>query len=85
MHPKLDSKKAKQYATELKLDGAAFAQCLDSGKHEAGVNLDVQEGARLGVTGTPTFFINGRELVGAQPATAFQKIIDSELAAKPSP
>lgn len=75
----------KQYAKDLKLDTASFAQCLDSGKHEAAVNRDVQEGMRLGVTGTPTFFINGRELVGAQPLTAFQKIIDSELARKPSP
>ena len=38
------------------------------------------EGARLGITGTPTFFINGRILVGAQPFEAFAKIIDEELA-----
>jgi protein-disulfide isomerase len=72
----------KQYARDLKLDAAAFGQCLDSGKQEAEVNRDIQEGARLGVTGTPTFFINGRQLVGAQPAATFQKIIDSELVAK---
>jgi len=75
----------KQYAKDLKLDSATFAQCLDSGKQEAAVNRDVQDGARLGVTGTPTFFINGRQLVGAQPFTAFQKIIDGELARKPGP
>jgi protein-disulfide isomerase len=74
----------KQYAKDLKLDSASFVQCLDSGKHEAEVNRDIQDGARLGVTGTPTFFINGRQLVGAQPSTAFQKIIDSELAANAS-
>jgi protein-disulfide isomerase len=74
----------KQYAKDLKLDAASFVQCLDSGKHEAEVNRDIQDGARLGVTGTPTFFINGRQLVGAQPSTAFQKIIDSELAASVS-
>jgi protein-disulfide isomerase len=44
----------------------------------------MSEGAQLGITGTPTFFINGRQLVGAQPATTFQKIIDSELATKPA-
>jgi protein-disulfide isomerase len=75
----------KQYAKDLKLDAATFAQCLDSGKQEAAVNRDVQDGVRLGVTGTPTFFINGRQLVGAQPLTAFQKIIDGELARKPGP
>jgi protein-disulfide isomerase len=84
--PRQAPEELKQYAQELKLDTAAFAQCLDSGKQQASVGSDIQEGARLGVTGTPTFFINGRELVGAQPVTAFQKIIDAELAAaKPSP
>ena len=80
--PRQDTDDLKQYAKDLKLDGAAFAQCLDSGKHEAAVTKDIEEGARLGVTGTPTFFINGRQLVGAQPLTAFQKIIDGELAKK---
>ena len=74
----------KQYAQELKLDGPAFAQCLDSGKQQAGITRDIEEGTRLGVTGTPTFFVNGRELVGAQPLTAFQKIIESELSGKPA-
>jgi protein-disulfide isomerase len=74
----------KQYAKDLKLDADAFGQCLDSGKHQAEINRDMNEGAQLGITGTPTFFINGRQLVGAQPATTFQRIIDSELAMKPA-
>ena len=41
---------------------------------------DLLEGAALGLTGTPVFFINGRELVGAQPMEAFTAIIDEELA-----
>ena len=41
---------------------------------------DVDEGARLGVTGTPAFFINGRLLQGAQPLEAFTRVIDDELA-----
>ncbi len=72
----------KRYAQELKLDAAAFAQCLDGGTQAAEVSKDLEEGGRLGVTGTPAFFINGRALEGAQPATAFQKIIDSELQRK---
>lgn len=83
--PRQNPDDLKQYARDLKLDTSTFAQCLESGKHEAAVTKDVEEGARLGVTGTPTFFINGRQLVGAQPLTAFQKIIDGELAKKPSP
>jgi protein-disulfide isomerase len=77
--PRHSSQELKQYARELKLDAAAFGACLDGNKHAAEVARDVQEGARLGLTGTPSFFINGRALEGAQPFTAFQKIIDSEL------
>ncbi len=81
--PLLSPPELKRYARDLKLDGAAFDQCLDSGKQQAAIAGDVQEGQQLGVTGTPAFFINGRMLVGAQPAAAFQQIIDSELARNP--
>jgi protein-disulfide isomerase len=83
--PRQAPEELKQYAKDLKLDSATFAKCLDSGKEGAAVSRDVEDGTRLGVTGTPTFFINGRELVGNLPLTAFQKIIDSELARKPKP
>src|SRR3990170_4964473 len=73
----------KRSAEQLKLDPKSFEQCLDSGKHQAAVEADVQEGARLGVTGTPTFFINGRILVGAQPLETFRKVIEAELRPKP--
>ena len=69
----------KRFAEQLKLDSKSFAACLDSGKHAAAVQADVQEGTRLGITGTPTFFINGRLVVGALPLEMFQKIIDREL------
>ena len=81
--PNLAPAELKQYAGELKLDGASFAKCLDSGKYRQAVAGDVAEGARLGASGTPTFFINGRIVVGAQPIATFQKLIDSELAKKP--
>lgn len=69
----------KRFADQLKLDADSFATCLDSGRYAAAVAADVQEGARLGITGTPTFFINGRLLVGAQPLETFQRIIEREL------
>ncbi len=69
----------KRFAGELKLDSKRFAACLDSGKYAAAVQADVKEGTRLGITGTPTFFINGRLLVGALPLEMFQKAIDREL------
>ena len=70
----------KQTARTLGIDGAAFDQCLDSGKHAAAVREDAQEGERIGVNSTPTFYINGRPLVGAQPFEAFKQVIDEELA-----
>jgi protein-disulfide isomerase len=69
----------KRFAEQLKLDADSFATCLDSGKYAAAVAADVQEGARLGITGTPTFFINGRLVVGALPLEMFQRLIDREL------
>ena len=70
----------KSYAEELGLDTEAFNECLDSGAKETAVSEDFEAGNEVGVTGTPAFFINGIELVGAQPYEAFQAIIDGELA-----
>ncbi len=72
---------AKQYAAELKLDTAKFNGCVDSAKYRTEVQGDIQEGSTAGVSGTPTFYINGLELVGAQPFSAFKQVIDAELAA----
>jgi len=78
--PKATLQDLKQYAQDLKLDATAFDQCLDSGKYAAEVDKDFQEGVGLGLTGTPSFFINGKQIVGAQPLAAFQKVVDGELA-----
>ena len=70
----------KTYAQEAGLELPAFEQCLSAGTYQAAVQQDVEEGARLGVTGTPAFFINGRLLSGAQPLEAFTRVIEEELA-----
>ena len=70
----------KAYAREAGLEMAAFERCLTSGTFQAAVQKDVDEGARAGVTGTPTFFINGRLISGAQPLERFVLLIDEELA-----
>jgi len=67
------------HAKQVGLDVVTFDQCMASGKHEAAVRKDVEEGARLGVNGTPSFFINGRLVSGAQPLEAFVQIIEDEL------
>ena len=70
----------KQAARALGIDGAKFDQCLDSGKHTANVRADYELGGKMGVNSTPTIYINGRPLVGAQPFEQFKLIIDEELA-----
>jgi protein-disulfide isomerase len=82
---KLEVNDLKATAKKIGLDSARFDSCFDKGKYEAGIRKDMAEGSALGVTGTPTFFINGRELVGAQPVEKFNEIIDDEIARAKSP
>jgi hypothetical protein len=70
----------KAYAREVGLDLARFDRCLARGKHKELVQKDIDEGARLGVNGTPAFFINGELLSGAQPLENFVRLVDRELA-----
>ena len=69
----------KKHAADMGLDAAAFATCLDSSKYGERVRDGVAAGSRLGVNSTPTIYINGRVLSGAQPYEAFVAIIDEEL------
>jgi protein-disulfide isomerase len=70
----------KRYAVEVGLDAEAFGRCLDSGRRAEAVAAEAAEGARHGVQRVPTFFVNGRYLLGAAPLDAFVPIIDDELA-----
>jgi protein-disulfide isomerase len=72
----------KGYAKDLKLDQAKFDKCLDSGEKAKVVETNKKAGEKLGVTGTPAFFINGIQLTGAQPFEEFKSVIDQELASK---
>lgn len=67
----------KGYAAELELDQTAFDACLENGRWAEAVDTDTNEGIRLSVRGTPTFFINGQALVGAQPFKVFRQAIES--------
>ncbi|HEY7316570.1 MAG TPA: thioredoxin domain-containing protein [Candidatus Binatia bacterium] len=78
--PKLSPDDLKRYATQVGLDGAKFDACVAGGAHKAVIQRDLDEGNRLGITGTPAFFVNGRPLTGAQPLEAFTRVIDDELA-----
>lgn len=75
----LSSKNLKKYAEQLGLDTLQFNNCLDSGEKTELIKKDLQEAIDRGVQGTPTFFVNGQKLVGAQPFEAFKTLIDIEL------
>jgi len=70
----------KGLAKEVGLDAVTFETCLGSGKYQAAIKEDIAEGNRVGVGGTPAFFVNGRLITGAQPLEAFTRVIDDELA-----
>ena len=67
------------FGRELGLDMVRFEPCVREDKTLARVREDTSEGQGFGVRGTPTFFVNGQPLVGAQPIQAFQKAIDAAL------
>ncbi len=68
------------YATELGLDVKAFQTCLDEKRYADKVEADMRYGYSIGVSSTPTFFVNGIAIVGAQPYEVFQQLIEKELA-----
>ena len=70
-----------QYAQELELDIDTFTTCYDNAEHQAEITQDYNDAEAVGVGGTPTFFINGKVLVGAQPYATFAAAIDAEMAA----
>lgn len=72
------------YARQVGLDQGAFGQCLGQQENVSLINAQLQRGASLGVTGTPTFFINNKKLVGAQPTAILMEIIEAELAGSPT-
>lgn len=67
-------------AESFGLDGGAFRECLESDIMQDEVIADAEDARSYGVSGTPTFFINGVRLVGAQPIESFNAIIEEELA-----
>ena len=76
----LSEEQLKSYAGELGLDKAKFETCLKEKPFKAAIDKDMTDGSKVGVNGTPAFFINGRMLSGAQPFDKFKEVIDDELA-----
>ncbi len=69
----------KKYSSSLGLNGAQFDLCLENRKYVDEILKDMQDGFDAGVQGTPTFYINGVKVVGAQVYSVFKQVIDEEL------
>jgi protein-disulfide isomerase len=77
---RLNRQTYESYAQTLSLNMSEFNACLDDRRYQKEVEADYNYASELGVQSTPTFFINGLALVGAQPFEVFEQVIDMELA-----
>ncbi|MCK4670319.1 MAG: DsbA family protein [Nanoarchaeota archaeon] len=66
-------------AKRIGLNMKEFKKCMKEHRYKEEIEKDFNDGLKAGVSGTPTFFINGRRIIGPKPIKAFQKIIDEEL------
>lgn len=69
----------KATAKNIGVDTKKFNECLDSNKYLKQVDADMEQGKKVGVKSTPTFYVNGQQVTGAQPIEVFSEIIDAEL------
>jgi len=79
--PKLDRASLIAYAKELGLDVKKFTESLDGQKDKQEIDADLKLAADMDLYNTPTFYINGRQVVGERPFEYLKKIIDEELKA----
>lgn len=75
----LDRASLEALAGKLQLDVERFRRALDSSTWRTYVETDAAEAQRRGVSGTPTFFVNGKAIIGAQPLSVFAEAIDAQL------
>ena len=76
---KLEVPALKEQARALHLDGAQFDKCLDSGQEAAAVQKDLNEGKKLGLSGTPSFFVNGHYFSGAVSYTTLRDMVHQQM------
>lgn len=80
--PKLDRDSLIRYSRQLGLDTGLFTEAIDRKKHAAAIARDKDLAVKMDLYNTPTFFINGRKVVGERPFGYLKKIIDEELKGK---
>ena len=69
-----------QFAAEIGLDVKRFTNDIDTQAYKKAIDAQTEEAMKVGASGTPASFVNGRFLSGAQPYEAFKKLIDEEIA-----
>lgn len=74
---RLSDRELRLYARENGLDLSAFDRCMSRPETRARLQADADVAAELGVSGTPTFYINGRRLAGAQPVEVLEAVVDA--------
>lgn len=80
--PKLDRASLIRYGRQLGLDTVKFSEAIDKKKYAAEIARDKELAVKMDLYNTPTFFINGRKVVGDRPFGYLKKIIDEELKGK---
>lgn len=81
----LDIPDLKKHAQVLKLDEDLFAKCLDTGKEAETVKRTLEEGKKMVLPGTPSFFVNGHYFHGSVDYAALKEMVDQQLPGRPSP
>jgi protein-disulfide isomerase len=71
------------YAANIGLDPERFDTCMTEGRYRPGIDRNIAEGRRMGLSGTPMFVVNGKLLAGAQPVEVFRRVLDRELKQQP--
>jgi len=79
---KLSVTDLKEQAKKIGLDAAKFAECFDGNKFDQQIQSDIEQGNSIGVKSTPTLFVNGQLVMGAQGVEVLSEIIDEELSKK---
>lgn len=73
------------YAQSLELNAETLQSCVVGNTHSPQIQRDFDDGAQAGIRSTPSFLVNGKLLVGAQPFEVWKSILDSELTGTPTP
>jgi protein-disulfide isomerase len=76
---KLSIDEIQKVAKDFGIDGVKMKECVDSQRMAKAIEADIEQGKNISVKSTPTFFVNGKLVAGAQSLEVFAEVIDEEL------